>query len=76
MSPVPQTLDGPAAGTRRQPRRRGGLIALVVCGHRSASLRASAIALGCEVGRRHGAPTCCPSAFGGPAAPREAPLWK
>ena len=26
----PATLDGPAAGTRRPPRRRGGLIALVV----------------------------------------------
>ncbi|EOD37683.1 hypothetical protein EMIHUDRAFT_440329 [Emiliania huxleyi CCMP1516] len=23
------------------------------------------MALGCEVGWRHGAPTCCPSAFGG-----------
>ena len=27
----PATLDGPAAGTRRPPRRRAGLIALVVC---------------------------------------------
>ncbi|EOD14167.1 hypothetical protein EMIHUDRAFT_356802, partial [Emiliania huxleyi CCMP1516] len=42
-------------------------------GHRSASPRPTAMALGCEVGWRHGAPTCCPSAFGGSRAPREAP---
>ena len=86
----PATLDGPAAGTRRPPRRRGGLIALVVCeatARRRCVRRRMRLAVRWDGGMVRsgvgvvrdaraskptftsahpaGAPTCCPSAFGG-----------